>query len=110
LIAVEPVGKGSGTGYLVWETPHVHSAKLTLFARQQDLAGLTISVSRDQQHWEELQLTVSSSEQSAAGWYKLEVECLVDGDTANYLRIGMPEQLNATNAQLGEIDILLRVK
>jgi hypothetical protein len=104
------VWKGSGTGYLVWETPHVHSAKLTLFARQQDLAGLTISVSRDQQHWEELQLTVSSSEQSAAGWYKLEVECLVDGDTANYLRIGMPEQLNATNAQLGEIDILLRVK
>lgn len=58
--------------HLVWETPKLTEAVITLYATSQEVTGgLILSVSRDGAVWDEIDHRVRSVEQESGRWHKL---------------------------------------
>jgi hypothetical protein len=100
------VWTGTGVGYLVWEAPQAHNVKVTLYSRRENLSSFSLSVSVDEQTWLEQPWTQKTLGRSAGGWYKIEIESDIEITSANYVRLGLSDELNAANAQLGVVEII----
>jgi hypothetical protein len=95
--------------WLVWETPRLQKASITIYSQDEDLTNqVVLAVSADQKQWVETPYQLERLERSADGWYKLNLLVeIADPNAVKYFRFTVEAgQHGAGELQLGNVYLI----
>lgn len=98
------IWSGTGSGHLVWAVPGIRSYTIILYSHRGG-EGVQVSVSSDRNLWHEVPFELVETGSTDTGWRRLELRGQPSVNAANFLRITVPEGMDASRVQLGRVDV-----
>jgi hypothetical protein len=90
--------------WLLWDTPYLTESTVTVYSRDPNSPGITLSGSTDLSGWQELVITQKrSGTASSGGWYQYQVVGTAPLGSAHYVRLQIDTGF-ADKVQIGQVN------